>query len=253
MIDVGLLVSMVAAVGVPMLVQRWWPLRTVDGVSVLDLVVVPAVVGLVVGRLVAVALDAPGSLTRIGDLMIIRSGVEFWPGAAVAAALIGVDARRQGVPVVGRLADLAPLGLVGYATYEAGCIVRDGCFGPASPVGLRPPGAVTTMVPIGLGVAAAVGVVAVFVHRISVGTVEAPQPVPDSGAWLRLVSAVAGLAAVRSTASIWLPHVGEGLTRPHVTSIGVALVTVPAAVGLALRMARSDRSHVHSGQGSDPP
>ncbi len=232
MIDFGLLLSMVAAVGLPTLLGWWWPLPALPGgedaeptvPSFADLAVIPALAGLIVGRLVAVALDAPGSFGRLGDLLIIRSGVEFWPGAVVAVALVALEARRQGVPPLDRLAALAPAALVGYAAYEACCVFRDGCFGPAAPIGLRPPGIATTMVPIGLLVAAAVVAAAVVLHRIH--RAGAPPAVVVTGA-------VAGVAVVRSVASIWLPHVGDGLTRPHLTSLVVAALAVVAFTVLA--------------------
>ena len=43
------------------------------------------------------------------------------------------------------------------------------------------------------------------------------------------------LAAIRSIASIWLPHIGDGLTRQHRTSIAVAIITAIGVVALRLR------------------
>ena len=94
MIDVGLLLSMVAAIGVPTIALRWWPMRSAAGGSFADLTALAALAGLLVGRLVNVALDAPASFGRIGDLLIIRSGVEFWPGGVGGH----VDRRVRGPP-----------------------------------------------------------------------------------------------------------------------------------------------------------
>ncbi|MEQ9162311.1 MAG: hypothetical protein RLN74_06360, partial [Ilumatobacter fluminis] len=130
MIDVGLLLTMIVAVGVPSLVARWWPLTTFgEPVGFLDVAIWPAMVGLGVGRLVAVALDGPSSLGSLSDLLIIRSGVEFWPGVAAAMLAAAWSAHRSGVASFDRLADLVPLALIGYAGYEATCLVRDGCYG----------------------------------------------------------------------------------------------------------------------------
>lgn len=258
---------MLAVVGVPSLVERWWPLRTGIHSSYTDLVILPVVVGLLVGRLVNVAFDAPGSFGRIGDLLIIRSGVDFWPGALVAVALVAWGGRADGVGVVARLADLAPLALIGYAVYEGCCLFRDGCYGPAGSIGLRPPGVATTMFPVGLAVAVVVVAVAVAVRalarraddppardgaraedsadedgagaddRVDVGGIEGPR------AMLVVVAAVAGVATVRAVASIWLPHVGEGLTRPHLTSIAVAVLSAPVLAWLAVQT-RRDRAQL---------
>ena len=222
MIDFGLLVSMIIGVGLPSLVIRWWPLRSYsDDVSVLDIALGPAFAALGVGRLVALALDDPQSIGRVADMLIIRSGVEFWPGVVAAVGLLAWSARRAGVPPLLRLADVAPLALVGYAGYEAACIFRDGCFGPESPIGLRPAGLITTMLPMGLLMAVAVVVGAALVRRLS-------RPAVVVAASVLIV------ATVRSVASIWLPHVGQGLTRQHLSSIVVTVVFTAILVGLSL-------------------
>jgi hypothetical protein len=234
-IDFGLLVSMIVAVGVPALAARRWSLQTYPpGSSVIDIGVGPAMAGLVVGRIVAVGLDDPSSLGRLPDLLIIRSGVEFWPGVAAAVAVLAWSARRDEIGVMGRLADVAPLALLGYASYEAACPVRDGCFGPASPVGLTPPGLTTTMVPVGILMGAVVAVGAILLRRA----------VTDPA--VATVGAVFVVAAVRAAGSFWLPHVGQGLTRQHLTSIVIAAVTVVSLGGL-LRLGRRQRGAGLSG------
>ncbi len=227
MIDFGLLVSMIVAVGVPSIVVRWWPLNTYgQGVGVLDVAIGPAFAGLAVGRVVAVLLTDPTSLGRPTDLLIIRSGVEFWPGVAAAVVVMVWLAHREGVAVPARLAGVAPLALVGYASYEAACPFRDGCFGPASAVGLRPPGLTTTMMPIGILIGLAVAGAALALRRSARG-----GRVSD---WAVVVGAVFAVASVRAIGSIWLPHVGHGLTRQHQTSIVIAILAAPALVRLVL-------------------
>lgn len=122
-----------------------------------------------------------------------------------------------------RLAALAPLALVGYAAYEATCVFRDGCLGPLAPVGLRPPGLQATMLPVGWLMAAATLAGAVLVHRRQDRT----RPV------MSIATAVLVAAAVRSLGSVWLPHVGGGMTRQHWTSLSVLLVATLATVLLA--------------------
>ena len=228
MIDFGLLASMIIAVGLPSLVVRWWPLRTYsDDVGVLDIALGPGFVALGVGRLTALILDDPQSIGRVADMLIIRSGVEFWPGVIAAAGLLAWMARRSGVSPLSRLGAVAPLALIGYGGYEAACIFRHGCFGPESPVGMRPVGLVTTMLPMGLVVATAVAVGAAFIRGLS-----RPAVV--------VTAAVLMVATARSVASIWLPHVGEGLTRQHLTSIVVmAVFAVVVAVQVVIRSVRS--------------
>ena len=95
MIDYGLLVSVIIAFGVPSLLMWWWPLDTApiaasgpEPPGFLDVAVGPAFAGLAVGRLVTLALDDPNSLGSLSDMLIIRSGVEFWPGVIGAAAVV---------------------------------------------------------------------------------------------------------------------------------------------------------------------
>ena len=233
MIDFGLLVSIVVAVGVPALLVHWWPLTTYgDAVGFVDVAIGPAFAGLAVGRLAAVTLDDPASLNSIPDLLIVRSGVEFWPGVAAATLAVLWAARRSGVPPLDRLADMVPLSMIGYAGYEAACLFRDGCFGPHTAIGLRPAGLSTTMLPIGL--------------LMGVGTVGAAVAVRSLRArrWPGSVVVLAGgvgVATVRAVGSFWLPHVGTGLTRQHLASIAVAVV---GSVGLffAVTLAPRQRS-----------
>ncbi len=215
MIDFGLVVSLIAAIGVPALLAIRWASYDDWGSNFLDDVTVPLVVGLVAGRLVTLALDDPNSIGSLSDMLVIRSGVEFWPGVAAAAGVVAWQANRADRSPLERLAALAPLALVGYAAYEAACVFRDGCLGPVSPVGLRPPGLQTTMLPVGLLMAAATLAGAVIARRRLQDRV---RPA------VLVATAVTIVAAVRSLGSVWLPHIGEDMTRQHRSSIAVLVV-----------------------------
>ena len=231
MIDYGLLASMIIAFGLPALISNWWPLsERGEPVSFLDVTAVPAFVGLAVGRLTTLALDDPNSIGSVSDMLIIRSGVEFWPGVAAALITVIVAARRSDASAGRRVAELAPLAMIGYAGYEAACIFRDGCFGPDSPVGLRPPGLSTLMAPIGWFVALAVALAAFGVRSLA-----------DRGHTPEAVASVSilAIASTRTLASFWLPHVGDGLTRPHLTSIGVVVVAAIATAATWSRVSTS--------------
>ncbi len=239
MIDFGLLVSFILAFGLPALLSNWWRVAgQEEPVGFLDVAVGPAVAGLVVGRLTTLGLDDPNSLGSVSDMLVIRSGVEFWPGVIAALVTAAMSAKRSHVPIGRRLTDLTPLAMVGYAGYEAACIFRDGCFGPSSPVGLRPPGIATTMLPVGWFMAATIAVAAVGVHVLAVRRHSAPVVV---------TSAVLAVAVVRAIGSIWLPHVGDGLTRQHLTSIVVA-----GAAGFALLFSTALARRVGSREQQDP-
>jgi prolipoprotein diacylglyceryltransferase len=221
MIDYGLLASMLAAFGLPAMLARRWYLAGFDPpVGFIDAVLGAALAGLVAGRLTALALDDPRAVGKLSDMLVIRSGVEFWPGLATATAVIVWSARRAGASPLARLATLAPLGMVGYGAYEASCVFRDGCYGPVSPIGLQPQGLSTTMLPIWILMAVAVALGAFVVHRYAASTTAPLLPV---------LEAVFVVSAVRALASFWLPKVGDALTRQHRTSL---IVAVAAALAL---------------------
>lgn len=221
MIDFGLVISIAIAFALPSLVAFRWRMRTCDaGDRFYDVALVPVAAGVVVGRFSTLLIDDPNSASSLADVLIVRSGVEFWPAVAAAAAVAGWLARRDGTGAGDRLSDLAALAIVGYAGFEAACVFRDGCFGPASPLGLRPPGIGTTMVPMGLFVGAALAILAIGIHRLDRSAVSKTTTIS---------LAVLGVAFVRGLASFWLPHVGDGMTRQHQSSILVAAVAVIAA------------------------
>ena len=223
MIDRDLLLTMGAMAAVLALVPRWWPPRGLgEGQSVFDALTPGLLVGVLVGRVAAMLLDDPRGLTRPGDILILRGGAEFWPGVVAGIVVIAVMARREGASVWSRLAGLAPYALLAYGTYEAACVVRDGCFGPEAPVGFYPSGITARQFPIGLAVALLSIGLAVLVRRLS----------DDRRA---LLVGTAGLGTVRAAAAIWLPRVGTGPTRQQILSAVVAVVSLAALAGSWLR------------------
>lgn len=220
MIDVGLLLSMLVAVGLPVLLSTRW---LAEPQGFFDRILGPLLVGVAVGRIVTVAIDDPGAFGRFSDLLIVRSGVEFWPAVAAATALFALAAWRGRRPVGAEIAAVAPLAMIGYAGYEATCVLRSGCYGPESPIGLSPPGVTATMFPIGWLAAALI-----------VGGAMALRTRAERLGWSGVViGAGAVVAGVRSTVSFWLPHVGEGLSRQHWLSIAVAVCSLAIAVWLS--------------------
>ena len=220
MIDVGLLATIVIVLIVPSVFVPAWPTSAAPS-GVFDLSIGALLVGLAVGRLAALALDDPGSLTSVSDLLIVRSGVEFWPGVAAGVVWIAVRARGDAVAPSRRWAAISSPALVAWACYEASCLLRDGCPGPLSAIGLRPDGLVEPTFPIGLVVAAAAVGVAVVGRRWH------ERGAPDVEV---VLMALVSVAFIRSVASIWLPHIGNGLTRQHKTSIAVAVISTLAFV-----------------------
>jgi len=175
----------------------------------------PVFAGVLVARLVAVALDDPSTLGRPKDLLLIRGGMEFWAGALAAVVVAGIGAHRAKVPVLARLGDLAVYALVAYAAFEATCVLRDGCFGPLSPIGIRPRGLGAPEFPTGLFVGSAVLGLAVVVRRCA----------RQSGGMAVWFTA-GGLAFIRFAAAFALPRIGTGPSRPQVEAGAVTVATV---------------------------
>ena len=219
MLDTGLLLSGVVVVVAMWLVVRWidlpWPPS-----EALDRLVAPAMVGVLIGRASALVLDDPTSLRSLRAFLVVRGGVELWPGAAAAAAVLAASLRRRGEPVLTSMALLVPVALVGYGAFEATCLLREGCYGPESAIGLRPDGLASPMVPLGV----VVGVALVAIAWVLTARAERP-PVET------LAIALLAVAGLRSIAAIWLPRLGDALTRPHRESIAVAVIGLAVVLG----------------------
>ncbi len=229
MIDVGLLASVAIVLIVPAVFVSPWP-ASAAAPGLIDVAGGGLLMGILVGRLTAVAIDDPASLTNISDLLVIRSGVEFWAGVLAGVAWIAFQARRVHVSPTERVAAITTPALVAWACYEATCVIRDGCPGPLSRFGLRPDGLVEKVIPIGLIAAAAAAGAAAglrYLHR---------RGMP--GSQIVLLALVA-IATIQSVASIWLPHIGTGLTRQHRTSIVSA---VAALLGFVILRAQKQRA-----------
>lgn len=110
----------------------WWMGRRDTSLCVRDLweiSIAAGVVGLGVGRLIAVLRGGVNPLAHPGDLLLVRAGVDT-VGATVAALatttwLARADLREQ-------LDGLAPAALFGVAGWHAGCLFRDACLGTPS-------------------------------------------------------------------------------------------------------------------------
>lgn len=236
MIDRGLLVSLAVMVVVVTVAGRAAPPRTVPAAALWDLVLPALGAGVVAARLVTVALEDPAAFGTPRDLLIIRGGMSFWAGVGAAAMATAWPLRHRARrrEVLPRIADLAPYGLWGYAAFEVTCLVRDGCFGPPSTLGLRPLGLPETQLPVGLAVGLGAAVLGMAVRRI-----EARSPAQA------ILVAVGGLATVRWLAAFWLPHVSTGPSRQQVESFMVALASL-LAWGLYRAMCRRRSPRIFS-------
>ncbi len=222
--DVGLVLSAVAMFAAVELAAALWPPRTLsEGPAWAT--VWALLVGVAVGRWVAMEIDEPGAIGELRSLTSIRGGVEFWPGLAAGLLMVAWRARRDCVAVMDRLADLAPYGLVAAAAYQVMCLVREGCYGPDVPFGFSPDGIggpVLPVEPIGAGVLVAAAVM--LLHRRD-------RWAPG----LVAMVAIALLAVQRAVISMWLPVVGAGLSRQHKQSIAVAVIATAIVLWMGAR------------------
>ena len=237
MIDRGLLATMALIFGVVAIADRLLRRRLADREPVLALASTPVMIGIAIGRLAAVVQDDPATLRRPFDLLLLRGGMEFWPGVAAAVAAVWLATRRGPSRPQERLAELAPFALWAYAAYEAACLLRDGCFGPSSRLGLRPGGIGEPQLPVGVLVGVSAAALGVAVWRWS--TTLRPLGV--------ITLSVAGLAAIRAAAGFLLPKVTAGLTRAHresITVLSISLLLGAALLARSTLRSRGAEGHV---------
>jgi len=148
-IDRGLFATVALVFAIISILDRLLRRPSREGDSILGLASAPLMFGIAAGRLVAVAMEDPATLRRPLDLLLIRGGMEFWPGLLAAATAVCVASRRDGTRAEQRIAVLSPFALWAYGVYEVTCLLRDGCFGPPFSGGLRPGGIGEPQLPVG--------------------------------------------------------------------------------------------------------
>jgi prolipoprotein diacylglyceryltransferase len=94
-----------------------------------DTAIGAAVTGVVVGRLAAMILAGTNPITRPGDIIIVRGGVDTVAASVTAIVAFGVMARRD---LWGRLDAVAPAVLGALAAWHGACLTRDACLGTPS-------------------------------------------------------------------------------------------------------------------------
>jgi len=221
MLDRGFLLSGAAVLVVLLLFGRT---RRHDEPALSDVAFAPALLGLLVGRLVALGLNDAPALRSMRNLLLLRGGVELWPGVAVGTAAALIAGRAGGRPLNATARLLVPSAVAAWATYDLACLIRDGCPGPASPLGLRPAGLSTTQFPVSVlaGLAGLAGAVALLRVRSRL-----------SAPWLT-VGALLLVSGLRVAESIWLPSLTGGFTRQRSQSLFVFLGSTTAFAVLGI-------------------
>jgi prolipoprotein diacylglyceryltransferase len=186
-----------------------------------DVALAAGLAGLVVGRLAAMLIAGTNPVTRPGDVLIVRGGVDTVWASLGALATMALLARKEALAVADGLSAAVLAGLAGW---HAGCMVTDTCLGTPSdlPWALSLPGSEVTRHPVelyaALGYALAAGAVTLWRRRS-----------PPLGA-----AAAAGLAlagAVRLATEPLRPVLGGGLGAWYLVATLLGL----AAMLFALR------------------
>lgn len=242
--DIRLGLVVILTIVLTSVAARWWWSDGMDdnGSTLSDLAWVPLLVGVVSARVATVLVDHPAGIVSLKEVMIIRGGTDFWIGVAAGVAAIGLTVKdRYGV--VPRLALLAPFGLIAYGVYHAGCVIQDGCPGPASSIGLAQSGIYQTVFPVGL-IGGLVAVVA--------GLWFMRRP-PSVSPMIVVAVLLAVLAVIRLTVSVLTPSLVAFPSRDQALSV----VAIVAAAGVAtadlVERRRWDQSGRRSPDGGAAP
>lgn len=111
-------------------VALWLVLRLTGASSALDLAVTAAVVGMLTGRLTAMALAGINPFTDPLDVLLVRGGVNT-AGATIGAVAYLIWATRRERDL---LTQMGPAATAGLAGWHAGCLWREACLGTAADV-----------------------------------------------------------------------------------------------------------------------
>lgn len=167
----------------------WLMARRDTSLCVRDLweaAITAAVVGLAVGRIVAMMRGGVNPLTDPADILLVRAGVDT-VGATLAALATLAWLLRAGLAE--QLDGLAPAALAGIAGWHGGCVLRDACLGTPSdlPWAWAQSGSTVTRHPVELYAALALVIAAAGLFRLRL---RYPPPGVVAGAGLALAGAV---------------------------------------------------------------
>ena len=146
----------------------WWMGRRDTSLCVRDLweiAITAGVIGLAVGRLVAMMRGGVNPFAHPGDLLLVRAGVDTAAASVAALTSAGWLARTD---LREQLDGLAPAALFGIAGWHAGCLFRDACLGTPSslPWAWSQPGSDITRHPVELYAAVLLALAAWLLFRL---------------------------------------------------------------------------------------
>jgi prolipoprotein diacylglyceryltransferase len=97
--------------------------------DVWDALISAMVVGVIVGRLTAMISAGTNPVSHLGDILIVRAGVDTVAASVASVATYSFFTRHDPL----WLADAAaPAAIAGLAGWHGGCVVRDACLGTPS-------------------------------------------------------------------------------------------------------------------------
>lgn len=202
MVDIGLFISVGLTAVAVYLASRLFAAGDIGERSVSDQFTAPLVAGVVVGRAVTLLLSDPAGLTSLREFMTVRGGIEFWPAVLAAIVVLTTLFSRPTDPdQPARVARLLPYAIVGLGVFQGACLVRDGCPGPSSSIGLVPGGLTSRQLPIGLLGGIALVVFAWWLRR---------SQLPNH---TKILVAVVGVGIERTVAGIAEPSLESAVAR----------------------------------------
>ena len=124
-----------------------------------------ATIGLIVGRLAAMAGQGINPITHPLEILLVRGGVDTGFASLGALSMLLWTTRRQ----TSYVDALAPAAVLGLAGWHAGCLWRSACLGTASglPWALAEPGSAVTRHPVEIYTAIALAGAGYLVSRLS--------------------------------------------------------------------------------------
>lgn len=110
---------------------------------------VSTIAGIFIGRIIAMLIDGVNPITHPMDAVLVRSGVSTVGASLGAAAVFGLQARKNTITMADGISAAALAGLAGW---QAGCVVRVSCLGTSSdlPWAIAQAGSTVTRHPVGI-------------------------------------------------------------------------------------------------------
>ncbi len=178
--ELTLLWAALTAVVLAWLGTRIWPEGLPD--HPVDRLVGAGAVGLLIGRIAAMAVQGTNPWTNPGDVLVVRGGVHTGAATigAIATFLWSVRGRTDYLDAI------APAALLGLAGWHGGCLWRGACLGSAADVSWAwsEPGSLIARHPVEIYAALALAAAAWAVSALG------KRPLLRSGAALALAGAI---------------------------------------------------------------